>query len=47
MSVLLFTHPDAVGGFCETGQGGNQSPPMNSGARVFDQVSRVLVADDF
>ena len=46
-SVLLYTHPDAVGGFCETGQGGNQSPPLNGGSRVFDQVSRVLAADDF
>ena len=47
LSVLLYTHPDAAGRFCETGQGGNQSPPLNGGARVFDQVARVLVADDF
>jgi prepilin-type N-terminal cleavage/methylation domain-containing protein len=47
LSVLLYTHPDALGGFCETGQGGNQSPPFNGGARMFDQVARVLVADDF
>lgn len=47
LSVLLYTHPDAVGGFCETGMGGNQSPPINSGARMFDQVARVLVADDY
>lgn len=47
LSVLLYTHPDPLGGFCETGQGGNQSPPLNSGARVFDSVARVSVADDF
>ena len=47
LSVLLYTHPDKGGGFCETGQGGNQSPPFNNGARSFDQVARVLVADDF
>jgi prepilin-type N-terminal cleavage/methylation domain-containing protein len=47
LSVLLFTHADAAGGFCETGQGGNQSPPLNGGSRMFDQVARVLAADDF
>lgn len=47
LSVMLFTHPDPLGGFCETGQGGNQSPPLNSGTRMFDEVARVLVADDF
>lgn len=47
LSVLLYTHADAAGGFCETGQGGNQSPPLNSGVRVFDQVARVMVTDDF
>jgi prepilin-type N-terminal cleavage/methylation domain-containing protein len=47
LSVLLYTHPDAAGGFCETGQGGNQSPPIANGARVFDEVARVMVADDF
>lgn len=47
LSVLLYTHPDALGGFCETGQGGNQSPPISGGARAFDEVARVMVADDF
>lgn len=47
LSVMLYTHPDRLGGFCETGQGGNQTPPFESGARMFDQVARVLVADDF
>ncbi len=47
LSVLLYTHPDATGGFCETGQGGNQSPPIVNGHRVFDEVARVMVADDF
>lgn len=47
MSVLVYTHPDASGDFCVTGLGGNQSPPINNGARAFDQVARVLLADDF
>ena len=47
LSVLLYTHPDTVGGFCETGQGGNQSPPLQGGGHLFDQVARVAVADDF
>ena len=47
LSVMLFTHPDALGGFCETGQGGNQSPPINAGSRAFGEVARVMVADDF
>ncbi len=47
LSVMLYTHPDRLGGFCETGQGGNQTPPFEGGARMFDQVARVLVADDF
>ena len=47
LSVMLYTHPDRLGNFCETGQGGNQSPPFTNGARMFDEVARVLVADDF
>jgi type IV pilus assembly protein PilA len=47
LSVLLVAHPDAVGGFCETSLAGNQTPPINAGGRMFDQVARVLAADDF
>jgi len=47
LSVLLYTHADALGGFCETGQAGTYSPPFNSGAYMFDQVARVMAADDF
>ena len=47
LSVMIYTHPDRLGNFCESGQGGNQSPPFENGARMFDQVARVLVADDF
>ena len=48
LSVVLYTHPDRLGDFCETGQGGNQSPPFNDlGQRRFDEPARVLVADDF
>jgi len=47
MSVLLVAHPDAAGGFCETSLAGNQTPPINAGGRVFDQVARVPAADDF
>ncbi len=47
MSVLLVAHPDTAGGFCETSLAGNQTPPINAGGRVFDQVARVPAADDF
>jgi prepilin-type N-terminal cleavage/methylation domain-containing protein len=47
LSVLLYTHPDAIGGFCETGMALNYAPPFNSGTYVFDQVARVMAADDF
>ena len=47
LSVLLLAHPDPTGGFCETSLGGNQTPPINAGGRVFDEVVRVLAADDF
>ena len=50
LSVVLYTHPDAVGQFCETAQGNNQSPPLNtSGDPMFDQVARAqgLNVDDF
>jgi len=50
LSVVLYTHPDAVGQFCETAQGNNQSPPLNrAGTPKFDEAARVsgLTVDDF
>jgi prepilin-type N-terminal cleavage/methylation domain-containing protein len=49
LSVLLVAHPDTAGGFCETSLGGNQTPPLNAGGRMFDQAVRVPspAADDF
>jgi prepilin-type N-terminal cleavage/methylation domain-containing protein len=49
LAVFLYTHPDAAGDFCETGQGGNQSPPLVGGSRAFDEVVRIdsSLADDF
>jgi prepilin-type N-terminal cleavage/methylation domain-containing protein len=47
LSVLLVAHPDTAGGFCETSLAGNQTPPINAGGRIFDQVARVPAADDF
>lgn len=47
LSVLLVAHPDIVGGFCSTTLAGNQTPPINSGGRVFDEVTRVLTIDEF
>ncbi|MAG31810.1 MAG: hypothetical protein CL908_13055 [Deltaproteobacteria bacterium] len=46
LSVLVYAHPDVAGDFCGSGLL-NQSPPLNAGARVFDQVARVITADDF
>jgi prepilin-type N-terminal cleavage/methylation domain-containing protein len=47
LSVIIFTHPDAVGDFCGSGQAGDLSPPLNAGAYRFDEVARVMTADDF
>lgn len=51
LSVVLYAHPDAGGQFCETLQGGPQSPPFRGGDWVFDEVARVMPgpsgADDF
>ena len=47
LSVLLLAHPDPTGGFCETSLAGNQTPPIKGGGRVFDEVVRVLAADNF
>jgi prepilin-type N-terminal cleavage/methylation domain-containing protein len=46
LSVLLYAHPDMLGQFCNPEFSG-KTVPVNSGGRVFDQVVRVLDADDF
>jgi prepilin-type N-terminal cleavage/methylation domain-containing protein len=46
-SAMIFSHPDALGNYCESALLG-LSPPINGGGiRAFDEVARVLVADDF
>ncbi len=47
LSVVMYAQSDGAGGFCETWLGGNQSPPINSGAPLADQVVRALGGDDF
>jgi prepilin-type N-terminal cleavage/methylation domain-containing protein len=47
LSVVVYTHPDSNGDFCGTGQAGDRSPPITGGAYRFDEVVRVLDADDF
>jgi type IV pilus assembly protein PilA len=46
LSVLLYAHPDTLGEFCNPEFSG-RSVPSQGGSRVFDQVVRVLDADDF
>ena len=46
LSVLLYAHPDMLGEFCNPEFSG-KSVPSQGGGRVFDQVVRVLDADDF
>lgn len=48
LSVLVYTHPDPTGGFCGTGLFDRSPPTTGGGANYhFDQVARVLLADDF
>ncbi len=47
MSLLIFAHPDAAGNDCETGLLGYSAPINAGGSRIFDEVARVTLADDF
>lgn len=48
MSAMIYAHPDALGNDCETGLLGYSAPINASGARVYDEVARVMgVADDY
>jgi prepilin-type N-terminal cleavage/methylation domain-containing protein len=43
LSILVFTHPDAAGQFCGTGQAGDLSPPVGGGGALrFDEPVRLL-----
>ena len=50
-AMLLYTHPDSLGGFCGSGMLGDRSPPeLTAGQPIFDQVVRVnnyIDLDDF
>jgi type IV pilus assembly protein PilA len=52
LSVLVYTHPDAAGQFCGTGQAGDLSPPVGGGGALrFDEPARLISVpggpDDF
>ena len=47
MSGMIYAHPDAAGNYCESSVQ-NMSPPITGGGgRQFDEVSRVIGADEF
>jgi prepilin-type N-terminal cleavage/methylation domain-containing protein len=46
-SVMVFAHPDVTGNYCESALLGF-GPPLNaSGDRMFDEVARQTITDDF
>jgi type IV pilus assembly protein PilA len=51
LSIVVYTHPDALGEFCGTGQGEDRGPPQDipgdPSTYRFDEVIRILDADDF
>jgi type IV pilus assembly protein PilA len=47
MSAMIFSHPDSLGNYCESGVLGLSAPIDGSGDRMFDEVARVTLADDF
>ncbi|MEZ4333515.1 MAG: prepilin-type N-terminal cleavage/methylation domain-containing protein [Myxococcota bacterium] len=49
MSAMVFSHPDALGNYCESGIFGYSPPISGGGSRAFDEVARVPsgLADDF
>lgn len=47
-SALIYAHPDALGGQCDSGLGGYTVPIDGNGDPIFDEVARVVtLADDF
>ena len=47
MSAMIFSHPDPLGNYCESGVLGLSAPIDGGGSRVFDEVARVTLADDY
>jgi len=47
MSAMIYAHPDALGNYCESGVLSLSVPIDGAGGRMFDQVARVTLADDF
>lgn len=47
MSALMYANPDPAGNFCESGLTGLLPPINGAGDRIFNEVARVLLADDF
>jgi prepilin-type N-terminal cleavage/methylation domain-containing protein len=47
VSTLVYAHPDALGNYCESSMTGYSPPLGASGVRMFDEVARVMIADDF
>ena len=47
LSMMIYTHPDPLGQFCGSGQAGDRAPPQTNGDYQFDEVSRIILADDF
>jgi type IV pilus assembly protein PilA len=47
ISALMYAHADAAGDFCESGLAGLLPPINGLGARIFNEVARVTLADDF
>ena len=47
MSAMIYSHPDPAGNYCESGVLGLSAPLDGGGARKFNEVARVTLADDF
>jgi type IV pilus assembly protein PilA len=47
LSAMIYSHPDSLGNYCESGIRGLSPPISASGGRMFDEVARVSLADEF
>lgn len=46
-SAMIYSHPDALGNYCESGVLGMSAPINGGGDRMFDEVARVTLLDEF
>ena len=46
-SVMVYVHPDAIENYCESALLSNGPPINGSGERMFDEVARQTITDDF